>query len=173
VDVDPSRKIRRPPKRKPDIYRPSLDELERVRRAARGRERPGVRLMEGAGLRSSEVLGCRWADLDLVRGRARVHRKGLHWHWLPLDRDVVAGLRESFRSLQPELDDYVFTVEVEQWVSQYDRVRRSMDPKQPASAQALMRMVWRVCKRAGVRRGAASSDVREPPKLGAHKRRLI
>jgi integrase len=129
--------------------------------------------MEGAGLRSSEVLGCRWADLDLVRGRARVHRKGLHWHWLPLDRDVVAGLRESFRSLQPELDDYVFTVEVEQWVSQYDRVRRSMDPKQPASAQALMRMVWRVCKRAGVRRGAASSDVREPPKLGAHKRRLI
>src|SRR6266545_5879159 len=108
--------------------------------------------MEGAGLRSSEVLRCRWADLDLVRGRARVHRKGLHWHWLPLDRDVVAGLRQSFRSLQPELDDYVFTVEIEQWVSQYDRVRRPKDPKQPASAQALMRMVWRICKRAGVRR---------------------
>jgi integrase len=65
---------------------------------------------------------------------------------------VVAGLRQSFRSLQPELDDYVFTVEVEQWISQYDRVRRAKDPKQPASAQALMRMVWRVCKRAGVRR---------------------
>ena len=37
-------------------------------------------------------------------------------------------------------------------VSQYDRVRRAKDPKQPARAQALMRMVWRVCKRAGVRR---------------------
>jgi integrase/recombinase XerC len=152
IDTDPSRKIRRPQKRKPDIYRPSLDELGRLRGAAVGHERPAILLMEGAGLRSSEVLGCRWADLDLVRGRARVHRKGLHWHWLPLDRDVVHGLRHSFRSLQPELDDYVFTVEVEQWASQYDRVRRGKDPKQPASAQALMRMVWRVCKRAGIRR---------------------
>jgi site-specific recombinase XerD len=152
VEVDPSRKIRRPPKRKPDVYRPGVDELVRLRAAALSRERPAILLMEGAGLRSSEVLGCRWADLDLVRGRARVHRKGLHWHWLPLDRDVVAGLRHSFRSLQPELDDYVFTVEVEQWISQYDRVRKAKDPKQPASPQALMRMVWRVCKRAGVRR---------------------
>src|SRR5205814_4242480 len=56
-----------------------------------------------------------------------------------------------FRALQPELDDHVFAVEVEQWVSQYERVRRQKDPKQPASAQALMRMVWRVCKRAGIR----------------------
>jgi len=42
--------------------------------------------------------------------------------------------------------------EVEQWVSAYARERRRKDPKQPASDQALMRMVWRVCKRAGVRR---------------------
>jgi len=55
-------------------------------------------------------------------------------------------------TLQPELDDHFFTVEVEQWVSQYERVRRQKDPKQPASAQALMRMLWRICKRAGVRR---------------------
>src|SRR4051794_37253589 len=27
IERDPSRKIRRPPKRKPDIYRPSLEEL--------------------------------------------------------------------------------------------------------------------------------------------------
>ncbi len=53
--------------------------------------------------------------------------------------------------LQPELDDYVFTVEVEQWVSQYERVRRLKDPKVPASEQALWRMVRRVCKRAGLR----------------------
>jgi integrase len=99
--------------------------------------------MEGAGLRRSEVVGCRWADLDLVRGRARVHRKGQNWQWLPLDRDVVDELRSLFRALQPELDDHVFTVEIEQWVSQYERVRRQKDPKNPASAQALMRMVWR------------------------------
>src|SRR3954447_24814345 len=61
VGVDPSRKIRRPPKRKPDIYRPSLDELARLRSAALPSERPALLLLEGAGLRRSEVIGCRWA----------------------------------------------------------------------------------------------------------------
>jgi integrase/recombinase XerC len=128
VEQDPSRKIRRPPKRKPDIYRPSLDELTRLRAAALPHERPAIVLMEGAGLRRSEVIGCRWADVDLVRGRARVYRKGQHWHRLPLDPDVVDELRASFRQLQPELDDHVFTVEVEQWVSAYERERRRKDP---------------------------------------------
>ena len=150
VDVDPSRKIRRPPKRKPDIYRPSLEELQRVRAAARADERPAIILMEGAGLRRSEVMGCRWSDVDLVRGRIRVHRKGQHWYWLPLAPDVLAELRASFRELQPELDDHIFTVEVEQWVSASERRRHRKDAKLPASDQALMRMVWRVCKRAGV-----------------------
>jgi integrase/recombinase XerD len=151
LELDPSRKIRRPPKRKPDIYRPSLDELARVRAAALPRERPAILLMEGAGLRRSEVIGCKWGDFDLVRGRIRVHRKGHHWYWLPLDPQVVTELRASFQELHPELDDHLFTVEVEQWVSQYERVRRVSDPKVPASGQALMRMVWRVCRRAGVR----------------------
>jgi integrase/recombinase XerC len=151
VDVDPSTKIRRPRKRRPDIYRPSLDELQRIRDAALAHERPAILLMEGAGLRNAEILMCRWSDLDLVRGRARVFRKGQNWHWLPLDPDVVDELRTSFRALQPELDEHVFTVEVEQWVSQYERVRRRKDPKEPASGQALWRMVARVCRRAGVR----------------------
>ena len=72
IDVDPSRKIRRPPKRKPDIYRPSLDELDRIRAAALPHELPAILLMEGAGLRRSEVIRCRWADVDLIRGRIRV-----------------------------------------------------------------------------------------------------
>jgi site-specific recombinase XerD len=42
-------------------------------------------------------------------------------------------------------------VEVGHWVSAFERERRVKDPKKPASDQALMRMVWRVCKRAGVR----------------------
>jgi integrase len=69
-----------------------------------------------------------------------------------LDPDVVAELGRSFLTLQPELDDHVFAVEVGQWVSAHERRRRLKDPKRPASGQALMRMVWRVCKRAGVRR---------------------
>jgi site-specific recombinase XerD len=151
VEVDPSRKIRRPPKRKPDVYRPSLDELTRIRAAALPHEKPAILLMEGAGLRRSEVLGCRWADIDLLRGRAKVRRKGHHWHWLPIDPDVLLELRVLFRELGPELEDHVFVVEVEQWVSQHWRERRRKDPKKPASEQALWRMVERVCKRAGVR----------------------
>jgi hypothetical protein len=50
----------------------------------------------------------------------------------------------------PTSDDYVFTVEVEQWVSSTERRRRRLDPKQPRSSQALGRMVKRVCKRAGI-----------------------
>lgn len=50
VDVDPSTKIRRPRKRRPDIYRPSLDELQRIRAAALPHELPAILLMEGAGL---------------------------------------------------------------------------------------------------------------------------
>jgi integrase/recombinase XerC len=151
IEYDPSRKIRRPPKRRPDVYRPSLDELDALRTTARGYERAPILLMEGAGLRRAELLGCRWADVDLIRGRVRVKRKGQHWQPVPLAPDVLAELRVSFRELEPELDDYVFTVEVEQWVSATERHRRRKDPKRPASGQALMRMLWRVCKRAGIR----------------------
>jgi integrase len=136
IEADPSRKIRRPPKRKPDVYRPSLDELARVRAVALPHERPAILLMEGAGLRRSEVVGCRWADLDFVRGRVRVYRKGQHWHWLPLDPDVVTELVRSFQILQPELDEYVFAVEVEQWVSAYERKWSGVDANGLARLQA-------------------------------------
>src|SRR5205814_126552 len=52
-----------------------------------------------------------------------------HWAYLPLAPDVVREMRASMRELQPELDDFVFTVEVEQWVSQYDRVRKRKNPR--------------------------------------------
>jgi integrase len=108
--------------------------------------------MEGVGLRRSEVIGCKWADIDLVRARVQVLRKGRNWQWVPLDPDVAAELRTLKTTLRPAGDDHVFTVEVEQWVSHNERRRRRKDPKVPASDQALMRMVWRVCKRAGIRR---------------------
>jgi integrase len=151
VESDPSRKIRRPPKRKPKIERPALRELDAVRRAATLYELPAVLLMEGAGLRNAEVRHCRWQDLDLVNGRVLVFGKGRDWHWLPLDPDVLAELRRCFREIGPDLDDHVFTVELEQWVSNDRRVRLRKDPKQPTSSQALGRMVKRVCERAGVR----------------------
>ena len=150
IDVDPSRKIRRPPKRRPKRTRPQAPELARLREAAKLQELPAILLMEGAGLRSAEVVACRWQDVDLVNGRVLARRKGAHWQWVPLDPDVLHELRECFREIGPELDDHVFTVEVEQWVSQDRRVRRRKDPKVPASGQALWRMVKRVCARAGI-----------------------
>jgi len=151
IDVNPSAPLRRPKKRRADVYRPSIDELGAVRAAALPHERPAIVLMEGAGLRRAEVLSVRWADIDLIRGRVRVFRKGANWQPVPLAPDVLDELRDSFRTLRPELDDYVFTVEVEQWVSQYERKRERKNPKVPASDQALWRMVRRVCKRAGIR----------------------
>jgi integrase len=89
---------------------------------------------------------------DLFRGRVRVQRKGLAWHWLPIDPDVLEELRHSFRELQPESDDHVFTVEVDVWVNQHTRERRRNDPKTAASEQALWRLTSRICKRANVRK---------------------
>ena len=151
IELDPAAVLRRPKKRRADVYRPSVEELAAIRKAALPHERAAILLMEGAGLRRAEVITCRWADFDMLRGRVRTFRKGQNWYWLPLAPDVADELRASFRELQPELDDHVFTVQVEQWVSQYERVRRSKNPKVPASDQALWRMVRRVCKRAGIR----------------------
>jgi integrase len=80
------------------IYRPSIGELAAVRAAALASELPAILLMEGAGLRRGEVLRVRWADIDLIRGRVRVFRKGASWQPLPLAPDVLDGLRASLPS---------------------------------------------------------------------------
>jgi site-specific recombinase XerC len=144
LEVDPSRGIQRPPKRRPKITRPQPVDLIRLREAAGLFEMPAIVLMEGAGLRRAEVLGCRWQDVDLLNGRVHIHRKGDHWDWLPFAPDVVDVLRDCFRQIEPGLDHYVFTVEVELWASQHHRVRRRKDPTRPASEQSLWRMVKRV-----------------------------
>jgi site-specific recombinase XerD len=151
IVTDPSRKIQRPPKRKPDISIPTAAELQRLRMASTVHERPAILLMEGVGLHRSEVVGCRWADIDLLQGRIRVLRKGQDWHRVPVDPDVLLELRVCYRAIEPDLDDYVFVAEVEQWVSQHERERRRTNPKQPSSDQALWRLVRRVCQRAGLR----------------------
>jgi integrase len=129
----------------------------------------------------AEVLRVRWADIDLIRGRVRVFRKGANWQPVPLAPDVLDALRESFRTLQPELDDHVFTVEVEQWVSQIERKRERKNPKVPASEQSLWRMVQRVCRRAGIgelsphqlRHGFANRFLRESGRDVAALRPLL
>ena len=169
VDTDPSRRIQRPPKRRPRVKRATANDLTRVRAVAMGRERPPILLMEGVGLRSAEVRGCRWKDIDLERRIVLVQRKGGNWQSVPLDPEVALELRISLHEFEPDPDDYVFTVEVEVWINAHTRERRLKDPKQPRSAQALWRMVKRVCERAGVeslsphplRRGYANRFLQE------------
>jgi site-specific recombinase XerD len=169
IKSDPSRRIRRPPKRKPQIVRPSAEQLARLRAAARVDELPAIVLLEGAGLRNSEVRACRWEHIDLHRGRIQILRKGQHWQTLPLAPDVVATLTSCSNQLLPRPVDHVFTVEVERWVSFTKRARSRRDPTQPASSQALGRMLRRVCGRAeiepvtphGLRHGFATRFLRE------------
>ena len=152
IDVDPSRKIRRPPKRKPDVYRPSLEELAKVREAAVGSRTSADPPDGGRGAPCGRKCSpCRWRDIDFERRRIRVKRKGQPWRWVPVDPDVMTELERVLRELQPEPDDHVFTVEVEQWISQSERVRRRKDAKRPGSEQALWRLMGRISKRAGLR----------------------
>lgn len=60
IDIDPSAPLRRPKKRRADVYRPSVEELAKVRKGALPHELPAILLMEGAGLRRAEVLRVRW-----------------------------------------------------------------------------------------------------------------
>lgn len=152
VDVDPSRRIRRPPKRRPNIVRPDETELALGRHATLLEERPAWLLMEGAGLRRAEVLGARWEHVDLTRGLVRVLRKGEHWQTLPLAPDVLADLRACYRDLAPDPDHHVWIAHRELWDGLEHRVKVSRDPRTPSSEQSLWRMVARVSDRAGIRR---------------------
>ncbi len=80
IDVDPSRKIRRPPKRKPDIYRPSLEELSKLRAEALLHELPAILLMEGAGLRRSKFWDARGTTSTWSGGRFASYAKGSIGH---------------------------------------------------------------------------------------------
>jgi len=151
IESDPSRRIRRPPKRRPDVYRPDATELTLGRRACLPEELPAWLLMEGVGLRAFSVCECRWEHVDLRRGRVRAFTKGHHWQTFPIDGEILEALRAAYRVLQPAQDDYVFTVTVERWVDNEHRIRSVRDPKERSSEKALWTMVRRVCKRAGVR----------------------
>jgi integrase/recombinase XerC len=151
IDANPARRIRRPPKRKPNIYRPTPAELALVRAAATLGEKPAILLMEGAGLRLTETRTMRWQNVDLLQGEVRLRRKGGDWRVLPLAPDVLAALRECYRLLDPDLDDHIYVAEVHRFDRPGHLAVTRKDPKQPASQQAVQRMLARVCKRAGVR----------------------
>lgn len=150
IDHDPSTRIKRPPRRKADVYRPPIVDLDLAYRATTMLERGAWILMAEVALRASTAVMVRWQDIDLTRGRVSVRVKGNHRIKLPLSPVALEELRGVYRVLQPDPDDYVFTVESHRFVGN-QRVVTVRDPKRPAATSSLWRMVKRVCKRAGVR----------------------
>jgi len=150
IDVDPSARIKRPPRRKADVYRPPTVDQDLAFNATELRERAPWVLMNDVALRAATVVETRWQDIDLTRGRISVRVKGNHRIPLPLSPVAIERLRAVYRELEPEADDYVFTVEHHRFVGN-QRVIKVRDPKRPATTKSLWMMVKRVCKRAGVR----------------------
>ncbi len=116
--------------------------------------------MEGIGLRVASVVGCRWRDIDLTKGRIHVLVKGQHWQWRPIQAQVLEDLRACYATLQPDPDGHVWVTERELWESQHHRVRVSNDPKQPSSRKSLWAMVRRASERAGVVEPLKPHDLR-------------
>lgn len=180
VDVDPAARIKRPPRRRADVYRPPAVDVELAARATSLEERGAWVLMDELGLRNSTVITTRWRDVDLTHGRVSVRVKGGHRLKLPLSPIALDQLRDVYRRLRPDLDDHVFTVERHVFEGSR-RVVKVRDPKRPASPASLRAMVKRVCVRAGVkpfgphalRHGFATRFLRDSPRRDTHALRQL
>lgn len=151
LEDDPARRIKRPPRRRADVYRPPPADVELGYRATRIDERAAWILLSEVGLRASTVVAMRWQDVDLTRGRVHVRVKGGHRDVLPLRPIGLERLRAVYREIEPDPDDHVFTVEHHRFAGNR-RLVYTRDPKRAASPKSLWEMVNRVCGRAGVRR---------------------
>jgi site-specific recombinase XerD len=151
IETDPAIRIKRPPRRKADVYRPPAVDQDLAFNATRLHERAPWILMNEVALRASTVVETRWQDIDLTHGRIHVRVKGNHRIELPLSPVALERLQAVYRELAPDPDDYVFTVEHHRFVGN-QRVVKIRDPKRPATAKSLWMMVNRICKRAGVKK---------------------
>jgi integrase len=150
IETDPAARIKRPPRRKADVYRPPAADQDLAFNATKLHERAAWVLMNDVALRASTVVETRWQDIDLTRGRIHVRVKGNHRIELPLSPVALERLRNVYREFAPDPDDHAFTVEHHRFVGN-QRVVKVRDPKRPATAKSLWMMVGRVCRRAGVK----------------------
>jgi integrase/recombinase XerD len=150
IEQDPARKIRRPPRRKADVYRPPAVDQDLGFAATTLYERAPWVLMNDVALRASTVVQTRWRHVDLTRGRISVRVKGGHTIPLPLSPIALDRLRQVYRQLDPDPNDHVFTVEHHRFSGNQRLVYRR-DPSRPATTKALWMMVKRICRRAGIR----------------------
>jgi integrase len=75
LDVSISKDKRGKLKLKVGVDIPTPDEIKRIIHAATGKHRPLLLALIFAGLRSSELRGLRWQDVDLHRGELHVRQR--------------------------------------------------------------------------------------------------
>lgn len=150
IENDPSRRIKRPPKRKAKTDRPTPSELDLIVREASivEYERAPIVAMRGAGFRRSTVLASRWRDWNLTNGTVKAYVKGGHWLDLPIEPMTLELMRDCYRVLEPDPLDYLFPKQLVRLVGPSRNVRTVPDTTLPSSPQALWNMLHRVSKRA-------------------------
>ena len=106
LDVSIKRDKRAKPKLKAGVDIPTPDEIKRIVHAATGRGRPFLITAIFTGLRSSELRGLRWSDVDLKKGELHVRQRADRYNEIgkpksksgdrviPLGPMVVNTLRE-------------------------------------------------------------------------------
>lgn len=102
-----------------------------------------------SGWRKAEVIGLRWADLDLHRGIARTRIKGGDTVERPLDETLVALIAN-----QPKVGPFVFT-----YVCRKSRAKRRKGQRYPMTITAL-RTRWAEAKEAAEIEGLRFHDLR-------------
>lgn len=162
---NPLDQVRRPRVRKSVPYRPTREEAVALRLAARpGREQRVIDLGLLAGLRAKELLGMQgrhfrrpgavWVSADVAKGS----REG----WVPVLAELEATWREI--ALSVEDDEYVVAHRDQRFV--HGVSSESLDPSRPASYDALLLLVKRVGRRAGIAREITPHALRHA--FGSH-----
>lgn len=146
---NPARQTRRPRKRKPAVYRMTLEETLKLMAAARGtRERRLIYLGVCAGLRAQELQG--------LQGR-HFARKG----WIWVSKDIAKNKSERWIPVIPDLEPIVEDIRLNVGANDYvihkeqsfltgDHRTRRHYPTEPTSTQTLWRIVRGVGERANI-----------------------
>ncbi len=146
---NPARQTKRPRRRKAQVYRLTLEEAQRLLRAASTRrQRRVIYLGICAGLRSQELRGLQGRHFD---------RPG----WIWVSPDIGKGGRERWMPVIPDVEGVVAEIQehvaTDEYVIPAQKVwnlepnRPALDvPEQGCSPQALWRLVELVGRQAGI-----------------------
>ena len=77
---------------------PTTDEIRLITHAATGKDRPLLLTAIFAGLRSSELRGLRWSDVDLKKGELHVRQRADRWNAIGKPKSEIRRSRDPARA---------------------------------------------------------------------------